>query len=566
MKNNKMNIFIFALVSVCVCLMFIGRIMQLTLTKKVNDVNLVSYTEIANERSSITQARRGSIYDSKNQPIAMDTTSYSVFAILRNEDEGVVVKDYDLTAKVLSEYLNLSVDEILELLRNPSANQVEFGTAGRSLTKEVKEAIENYQLPGIFFASEATRQYINDYFASHLIGYALPLAQGDLAVGEAEILSGALGIEYSYNDQLSGAKDYQEQWNESNNLNYLSGDDIYLTIDSRLQNQLEELMTTAETVYQPKELGAYLVNVKTGKLLAASQRPTFNLNSREGIDKEWRNYLVENAFEPGSTIKILTMGVARDNHLFEEGEKYHSGTIEVYDTKISDHNNIGWGDITFAEGLSRSSNTAMVTLAERLGDEKWIELFSKFGFGKVTDSGLANELTGSFTFDNPVSRYMASFGQAFSATPLQLLQAFTSVGNHGTMVKIQYIEGIGNKKDQFETKTLGSPMTAEAADYVLGLMVNTVEKDYGTAQAYKSELVKVAAKTGTAQIADENGPGYLTGPNDYVHSVVAFFPAEDPEYMMYLFMKQPTITNGLIGSQILAQTFHPFLKAIMINQ
>ncbi|MHA3225216.1 peptidoglycan D,D-transpeptidase FtsI family protein [Globicatella sulfidifaciens] len=567
MKSSKLNIFILAMTAVVMCVLFITRIVQLTVLKSVNGVDLVSYTEIANERSSITQARRGTIFDSKDQPIAMDTTSYSLFAILRNADEEVIVKDYDLTAKVLSENIDLTRDQVLALLRNPDANQVEFGEAGRNLSKEEKEKIEEANLPGVYFASETTRQYINDFFASHLIGYAMPLLAGENDdLEDAEILKGQLGIELSYDEQLSGAKDYREQWEAANNLNYLSGDDIYLTIDSRLQNQLEDLLNTAVTTYQPKEMGAYLVEVNTGKLIAAAQRPSFNLNTRKGIDKEWRNFLTEDAYEPGSTIKILTMSVAYDLHLYQPNEKYHSGTIEIFDTKINDHNLYGWGDITFEEGLARSSNTAMVTLIERLGEEKWIDELAKFGFGKSTNSGLINEIGGTFSFDNPVSRYMSSFGQAFSTTPIQLLQAFTSVANHGTMVKVQYIEGIGKKNNHYKVQELGQPISKEAADHVLDLMVDTVEKDYGTAKPFKSNIVKVAAKTGTAEIANEDGTGYLTGPNDYTDSVVAFFPADEPKYMMYLYMKQPTDKKGLIGSQILAQTFHPFIESIYINQ
>ena len=134
------------------------------------------------------------------------------------------------------------------------------------------------------------------------------------------------------------------------------------------------------------------------------------------------------------------------------------------------------------------------------------------------------------------------------------------------MVKVQYIEGIGEKNNQYKVQELGQPISKEAAGHVLGLMVDTVEKDYGTAKPFKSDIVKVAAKTGTAEIANEDGTGYLTGPNDYTDSVVAFFPADDPKYMMYLYMKQPTDKKGLIGSQILAQTFHPFIESIYINQ
>lgn len=565
MKKNKINTFILAIASMVICVIFIARIAQLSLFKTVNHVDLVNYTRPMQERSSITQARRGTIFDSKGHPIAMDTTSYSLFAILENTDKSTIVKDYDYTAKVLANYLSLSRDEILELLRNPHAQQIEFGTAGRNLSVDTKEAIEALNLPGIYFTSETARRYVNDFFASHLIGYAKLLKSENTNEMEAPILSGELGIELAYNKQLSGMNRYQEQWNEVNNLDYLSGEDVYLTLDSRLQNTLEDLLNNAQMIYQPKQMGGYLVEVKTGKLLAAAQRPTFNLNTRVGIDQDWKNYLVEEAFEPGSTIKILSMGIAKDNQLYQLGEQYQSGTVDIYDTKISDHNNVGWGRISFEEGLARSSNTAMVTLAQRLGDEQWIDALGKFGFGKTTNSLLPNEAEGNFTFDNPVSRYMSSFGQAFSATPIQLMQAFTSVANQGKMLKIQYIEGIGTNQNQYQPEILGYPMTETSANDVLKLMINTVEADYGTAKPFKSNLVKIAAKTGTAQIANDQGTGYLMGERDYLHSVVAFFPADNPQFMMYLFMKQPGQTNGLLGSQILAQTFHPFLSAIYVN-
>ncbi|MFK8243813.1 MULTISPECIES: penicillin-binding protein 2 [unclassified Facklamia] len=561
MEQKNQNIKLVGLLAVLVFSLFTLRIAQLSIYKTSNGQDLTSYSETIQERSSITQARRGTIFDKNGQPIAMDTTSYSLFAILRNADEKMIVKDYDYTAKELSKYIDLSRDELLHLLLNPDVDQIEFGLAGKNLSREVKEQIEAANLPGIFLYSETIRQYINDVYSSHLIGFATPLLS-DTEFGEAEILSGQIGIEAAFNEQLSGAKNYQGQQKQD----YLLGEDIYLTLDSRLQNHLEDLLTDAQTIYQPKEMGAYLVELPTGKLLAASQRPTFNLNTRDGIDKEWRNLLVEEAFEPGSTVKILTMSLAYDNKIFNDKEKFHSGSIEVYDKIIKDHNVVGWGDIPFAEALPRSSNTGMVTLAKRLGDEKWVELLGKFRFGTSTASQLNNENEGKFTFDGAVSRYMSSFGQAFLATPMQLLQAYSSVGNNGTMVKVQYIEGAGNQKEQYKTINLGSPISKAAANYVLGLMVDTVEKDYGTAKAFKTPLVEVAAKTGTAEIANEAGTGYLTGENDYLHSVVAFFPAEKPQYMMYLFMKQPTNTNGLIGSQILAKIFHPFLEKILVNQ
>ena len=274
--------------------------------------------------------------------------------------------------------------------------------------------------------------------------------------------------------------------------------------------------------------------------------------------------MVEEAYEPGSTIKILTMSVAYDRQLYKPGELYQSGSIQVYDQVVKDYNKVGWGQISFEEGLARSSNVAMVNLVNRMGDQEWVKKLGDFGFGKGTDFGLENETTGNFQFDNPVSRIMSGFGQGFSATPIQLLQAFSSIGNQGQMLKVQVVQGL-DSAGEFQSRILGKPISKEAANHVLQLMVDTVEKPYGTAVSFRNPYVKVAAKTGTAQIADPNGSGYLTGANDYYHSVVTFFPADNPKYMLYMAMKRPQQDHGLIGSQILGKLFNDYIEYIMVK-
>lgn len=564
-KSDKIrNIGLFVVVTVAVALLLIVRFGQLSITKMTNNVDLVEYGQSNEQRSSITEARRGTIFDRNGQPIAMDTTSYSMYAVLNSTWSDDIVGDRDHTAKVLAQYIDLPHDEILAMLFNDEASQIEFGDAGRQLSPETKNLIEAEQLPGIVLVSNTSRRYLNDYFASHLIGYAVT-EETENEVIEADILAGQIGIEKSMNSVLSGQTAYEANLAYNLPIDVMSGDDLYLTLDARLQNYLEDIMTAVFQRYQPKELGAYLIEVETGQLIAASQRPSFNLNTREGIDLQWQNMMVEEAFEPGSTIKILTMAIAYDLQLYQPSETFTSGSIEVYDQTVSDYNLVGWGDITFEEGLARSSNVGFVNLVERMGDEKWIEQLRTFGFGVSTQSGLPNETNGSLEFDNPVSRIMSGFGQGFSASPIQLLQAYTSIGNDGKMMKIQYIKEAVNNH-QFQEIEIGTPITADAANRVLEIMVDTVEEPYGTAKMFKKDNVKIAAKTGTAQIANPNGLGYLTGPNDYYFSVVSFFPAENPKYMLYLSMKQPSVTHGMMGTNILAELFHPFVDYIMINE
>ena len=560
--NNQMiqrNLRFLAILLAGLASIAIFRFAQISLFKTSNGQDLTAYHETGTKRSSITEARRGSIFDQQGNPIAMDTTSYSLFAVLRSDwGDTNLVKDPDVTAKVLAKHLGLDRDMILAQLTQNNVYQVEFGNAGQHLSSETKKAIEAENLPGLVFVSETTRKYVNDVYASHLIGYATAAAKEEDQPLSAQVLEGKLGLEAAYNVSLSGQDGNQSSTRQ------LIGKDLHLTLDSRLQNKLEELMTQYQMTYQPEALQAYLVEAKTGKLVAASQRPSFNLNTREGIEAEWKNLMVEEAYEPGSTIKILTMSVAYDRQLYKPGELYQSGSIQVYDQVVKDYNKVGWGQISFEEGLARSSNVAMVNLVNRMGDQEWVKKLGDFGFGKGTDFGLENETTGNFQFDNPVSRIMSGFGQGFSATPIQLLQAFSSIGNQGQMLKVQVVQGL-DSAGEFQARILGKPISKEAANHVLQLMVDTVEKPYGTAVSFRNPYVKVAAKTGTAQIADPNGSGYLTGANDYYHSVVTFFPADNPKYMLYMAMKRPQQDHGLIGSQILGKLFNDYIEYIMVK-
>ncbi|WP_314049144.1 penicillin-binding protein 2 [Abiotrophia defectiva] len=560
--NNQMiqrNLRFLAILLAGLASIAIFRFTQISLFKTSNGQDLTAYHETGTKRSSITEARRGSIFDQQGNPIAMDTTSYSLFAVLRSDwGDTNLVKDPDVTAKALAKHLGLDRDKILAQLTQNNVYQVEFGNAGQHLSSETKKAIEAENLPGLVFVSETTRKYVNDVYASHLIGYATAAAKEEDQPLSAQVLDGKLGLEAAYNVSLSGQDSNQSSSRQ------LIGKDLHLTLDSRLQNKLEELMSQYQATYQPEALQAYLVEAKTGKLVAASQRPSFNLNTREGIEAEWKNLMVEEAYEPGSTIKILTMSVAYDRQLYKPGELYQSGSIQVYDQVVKDYNKVGWGQISFEEGLARSSNVAMVNLVNRMGDQEWVKKLGDFGFGKGTDFGLENETTGNFQFDNPVSRIMSGFGQGFSATPIQLLQAYSSIGNQGQMLKVQVVQGL-DSAGEFQARVLGKPISKEAANHVLQLMVDTVEKPYGTAVSFRNPYVKVAAKTGTAEIADPNGSGYLTGANDNYHSVVTFFPADNPKYMLYMAMKRPQQDHGLIGSQILGKLFNDYIEYIMVK-
>src|SRR5699024_11680356 len=137
--------------------------------------------------------------------------------------------------------------------------------------------------------------------------------------------------------------------------------------------------------------------------------------------------------------------------------------------------------------------------------------------------------------------------------------------NDRKMMKIQYLNGIG-ENDEFQPIEINQPISEEAADHIVDLMVNTVNKEYGTAQEYSVPGVQIAAKTGTAQIANPDGLGYLEGANDYYFSVVSFFPAEDPTYMLYFSIIRLHNDHNLMGSQILDEIFIHYLEYVSVYE
>lgn len=555
-KDSRFNIVIFVAFIIVVFIIFGARLFQIGVVNEVNDVAFEPMDHKQTQlRSSNLPTRRGSILDQSGQPIAVDTTSYSIYVNVDDNPETESIEDVDAAAEILSSYLPLSIDEIINTLKTPGASQVEFGAAGQGLTLDQKMSIEQHDLSGVFFTQNPDRSYLNPYFASHLIGYTLP---EENAEGGSTRIAGQIGIEYAYNNQLN---DYQIAESESGVAN---GRDITVSLEMNLQNYLEDLLSTTNEKYAPKNISAYLVEAETGRLLASGQRPSFDLNTLEGIEAEWRNLLVENAYEPGSTIKILTTAAAYDLGIVQPSDTFESGEIDLYGTTVKDYNEVGWGEITYDEGLIHSSNVGVAELVEKMGTTKWQETLADFGFGETTNSGLANENAGDINFDNPVSAIMSGFGQGLLTSPIQLLQAYSMIGNDGQMMKLQYIDQIEGQQPN-SPKVIKQGISQEVANHILDVMVQTVEHPEGTARDFDNDTVQIAAKTGTAQIADPNGIGYLTGPTDYYFSVISFFPAEDPKYMLYVSMQQPETPNQRTGAQIIAELFHPFVDYVMLS-
>lgn len=577
-KNRKKTIRAMMGLAGFLLLIFGIRLTQIMVFGTVNGQDLSEQAQNLYDRSSILSAQRGTIYDVGGNPLAMDATSYSLYAVLTNEwsepEDPQYVVDKKNTAQVLSQYIDLTADEILERLNTQDASQVEFGTAGQDLTYAEMKAIDDQNLPGIMFNETPTRMYPNGVFASHLIGYAEYMEAGTAIDSR---LTGQMGLELSMDGILKGTNGRKSYQSSSTNVELsgtgqveeetTDGSDVYLTLDSRLQTYLETLMTEVYEKYEPTSMTVMLVEPETGEIVAASQRPTFNLETKEGIDDMWQNLLVEKAYEPGSTIKVLTVAAAIEEGVFDPDSFYDSSPVTMGDSTIADYNGIGWGVITELEGLSQSSNTLMIHLVKEMGYDVWESYIREFGLLQETGSGFANEASGSMNYDYEADKVTTGFGQGIYVTPYQMMQAFTAIANDGNMMKLQLVNRYeeDGTMQVVEPEVVSSPISKETANKTLEYLQSVVYADTGTGAAYDLDDYTVSAKTGTAEVFNLETNTYEAGLTKYLYSVVGFVPSEDPQYVLYITAEQPKNLETT-ASDMMTEIYTPLLtRALEYN-
>lgn len=553
----------------------IVRFFTIQVSGKVDGVDLAAKAAKQYLQIDKIKATRGTIYDDKGEVIAKDATSYSLAAILQNDFPNHV-KDPQKTAQELSRYINMSEEDIYKQLTKETAKgqpfQVEFGKAGKDISYETKKKIEALKLPGIIFMPDSKRQYPNGIFASHLVGY---VAQENPDDPKSKMV-GKMGLEQSLDKYLQGT-DGKVSF-ESDLWGYLlpgakkqvqspkNGDNIYLTIDKKIQIFIEDALSKVEEKYKPKNMIAIVADPKTGKILGMGQRPTFDPMTRDGIEKSWQNQAVETSYEPGSVMKIFTLAAAVQQGVFNPNEQYKSGRFYVKGNPypIRDWNGgAGWGNISYLEGLQKSSNVAFATLLDKIGQDTFRTYLDRFHFGQPTNIGLPNEASGKILYNWPIEKYTTTFGQGTTVTGVQMIQAATAVANDGKMMKPYVVDKIVNPNngDVKTTKpeVVGNPISAETAKKVRDYLRTVVTAKDATGKWYEIPGYDVAGKTGTAQIPGPDGK-YMTGRENYIFSFLGMAPKNDPKLIVYVAVQQPQLGENERESIPVQMIFNPVMK------
>ncbi|GAB3793543.1 penicillin-binding transpeptidase domain-containing protein [Virgibacillus kimchii] len=589
MKTNKTTHFmagILIILFVGVFLVLSGRFLYIQATGEVDDVSLTEWADERRTASFSLDSERGKIYDKNGMTLAYDMPVYRLYAIVEedystNPGNPQHVVDPAETAEKLAPIMEADESELLERLENGMENdafQVEFGSEGRELTQQQMEEIDSLELPGINFEKESIRYYPNGMFASHIIGFARD-TEIETEDGITRDITGVVGMENEMDELLSGKDGYISYQRDKYNKKLLDpnevitlpedGDDVYLTIDQKIQTLLEDTLTEVDAIYSPERMTAIVMDPKTGEILAMSNRPSYNPNEPSDVEN-WYNDVISTPVEPGSSVKMFTWAAAIEEGVYNGEEAFESGSYTVNERiqPINDHNRgEGWGSISYDEGFERSSNVAAAKLLwEKVGADTYLEYLEAFDLDKPSGIDLPGEVAGRILYNWPLEKITTSFGQGSTMTPIQQMKAASAIANGGKMLQPYVIQKIvdsttGEVMEEKHPNVVGEPISEETSKEVLKLLESVVHGENGTGKMYQLDDYTVGGKTGTAQIPNPDpGQAYLSGRENYIFSFLGMAPMDDPELMMYVSVKQPELEPSEAGSAPVSFIFNNVME------
>ena len=386
-------------------------------------------------------------------------------------------------------------------------------------TDEQIKKIEESNIPGIYIRYALDRFYPLGDRGAHVVGFA--------SNNDIEWL-GQYGIESYYNQRLAGIAG---QADGDKVTRPKHGQDIELTIDANIQTHAEEVLSDLITQYEGEAGTVIVAEPDTGKILAMASFPNFDPNEYSKFDiGSFLNPAVQSVYEPGSIFKVITMASAMDaGAVTPETTYYDSGELTLNGHTIHNWDLKANGTITMTQVIEGSINTGAAFAERQLGHENFHEYLTRFGFKDQTQIDLPGEVTGSLlpleVDVRDINFATASFGQGISTTPIRLIMAISAIANGGNLMR-PYINA-----DNHPQK-VGRVISRDASKKTVDMMVSAVDK----ARLAKVEGYNVAGKTGTAQVPNPNGGGYL---DEVINTYVGFAPAYDPEFIILVRLDKP---------------------------
>jgi cell division protein FtsI (penicillin-binding protein 3) len=482
------------------------------------------------EVSLKSSGKRGTIYDRNLREMAV---SIDVTSIAAHPPQ---IKNPKAAAKSLAKALKIN----RKVLANRLTSERRFVWVKRKVTPKEAETVRNLNIEGLDFLREHKRFYPNKTLAAQLVGFT------DIDDNGLE------GIEFYYNDALKGAvtrytvlRDAHGRGFEAENItgSSSSGKNMVLTIDSNIQYIAEKTLAEAVTKFSAKSGMAVVMATGTGAVLALAHYPLLNPNALNEFDRElWRNRVITDPFEPGSTMKIFSAAAAIEsgscspNSIFYcENGAYRVGRHVVHDT-----HEYGW--LSLQQIIKYSSNIGAIKFSTKTGAEYLFKTLRNFGFGTKTGIDCPGETAGSLASFKKWTKIDAgtiSFGQGVSVSALQLIAATSAIANRGVFMKPFVVQAITDHNGRLIKSFApgkGLRVISEKTARTLTRIMQTVTTEGGTGVNAALEGYSVCGKTGTAQKIGNTG-GYAKG--KYVSSFVGFVPSEHPKIAILVVIDEP---------------------------
>jgi len=489
-------------------------------------------------------APRGTFYDARGRELAVSMTVESAFAV------PYEVEDPAATAAAVASVLEVDQAQLAAELVEPRS----FVWVARQLDPPQAKELRALDLPGIHFLEESKRYYPQRELAAQVLGFVGVDNQG---LG---------GLEARYDETVAGealerrvlrdARRGHSLYAERSLTEPEPGDDLHLTLDATVQYILERELARGLETFRGRSAVGVVLDPRSGAVVAMASVPGFDPNHYQDFpEANRRNRPVQDAYEPGSTFKLITAASVLDANLADPTDVFdcERGGISLYGKRINDHRS--FDRLTFGEVIAKSSNVGAIKLGLLAGPERLHDAIERFGFGRLTGIDLPGESPGlARPLESWQKRSVAyiSFGQEISVTPLQLALAFAAIANGGVMVQPHVVD-LGHRP-----RVAGRPIS-ESTARSLERMLEAVVED-GTAKRAAVPGYTVAGKTGTAQIAIP-GKGYVAG--RYVASFVGFVPARAPRLVALIAVDEP---RGPLyhGGDVAAGIFSATMRQVLL--
>ena len=505
------------------------------------------------------EASRGTIYDRNGTILAMSASAEDIFLSPKEIVEND--QDQNLIANGLAEILNLDAADILKKMEKTNSQyEILKKKADDELADKVREFINENELRGVFLRPTSKRSYPKGTLASQVIGFA-------------NDNGGSMGLEATYNDELTGengmvvtARDrdgrsvlYQyDQYFDAEN-----GCDLHTTLDTTIQYYLEKGVQELEARFGTgKGATGIVMDVNTGAVLAMASLPTYDLNApgkvyndfltsgmteeqieenmKDLLNKQWRSKAINDTYEPGSTFKTLTLAMALEENVVDLNTGFYcGGNMTVEGQKIWCSKRTGHGQQDLSTAFANSCNPAFMNIGLRVGNAKFYQYMQDFGLLEKTGIDTTGEASG---FANSEIKYSTlalacyAFGQNFNVTPVALLAAQCACVNGGYLYTPYLVEEItdqdGNVVSRHDATPIRQVISAETSALVRDIM--EYEVTTGTGKNGQVAGYRIGGKTGTA---DKVGGNVIV-------SCVCFAPADDPQVMMLLTLDEPNKWTG----------------------